>query len=314
MKRYFLPLIAAASLAACTGTTGKDNPYQDDPEEGEAATPATRDSELVSVVDASSNNVTSATAPGGDTISVRVYALDGTPLANEFTRNEDLDVPGFMAYSAQEDALDRMFVAMSAQSADQSAFATAVSDGGQFGQFSTGTFYQGNGVFSAPAIGPGPGEGQVSYAGAYGGLSGPGLSSTDGAGLIAPDNGTDPALLPGEPYRVSGTVFINANFSDNAVGGTIYDRELINPANGKTIDMEDIDLHVSTIGANGAFGGEAVEDTNTVGSYEGIFVGDGAPYVAGAVTLYDGQEVGVFVLTQCGMDGDSGVCDQVAPN
>lgn len=78
--------------------------------------------------------------------------------------------------------------------------------------------------------------------------------------------------------------------------------------------MADIDLHVTGFDASGAFSGEAFEDTSEVGSYEGIFVGIDAPYAAGAVSLYDNQEVGVFVLTQCGMAGDSEVCDQVAPN
>lgn len=274
----------------------------------------TRDTELDEVGTGGGNTVTASTAPGGDSITVNIFALDGTPNVNEFTRNADLDVPGFLAYTAQEDALDRMYVALSAQSADGSVFATAAGDGGQFGQFSNGTYYEGNGVFTPPAIGPGPGEGQVSYAGDYGGLSGPGLSSTSGKALIKPDNGTDPALLPGEPYRVSGTIFLNANFAESSVGGTIYDRKLINPANGKQIDMADIDLHVTGFDASGAFSGEAFEDTSEVGSYEGIFVGIDAPYAAGAVSLYDNQEVGVFVLTQCGMAGDSEVCDQVAPN
>lgn len=158
MKRFVLPLAAAVLVSACQGSTGKDNPFQDDPEEEEAAAAeeVTRDTELDEVGTGGGNTVTASTAPGGDSITVNIFALDGTPNVNEFTRNADLDVPGFLAYTAQEDALDRMYVALSAQSADGSVFATAAGDGGQFGQFSNGTYYEGNGVFTPPAIGPGP--------------------------------------------------------------------------------------------------------------------------------------------------------------
>jgi hypothetical protein len=78
--------------------------------------------------------------------------LDSTPASASFTRNAALDVPGYEAYAVQEDALDRFFIALAAESADGSVQASAVSDGGQFARFYAGTSYARSGGFDRPPV------------------------------------------------------------------------------------------------------------------------------------------------------------------
>ncbi|MGY3439264.1 MULTISPECIES: hypothetical protein [unclassified Marinovum] len=345
MKRIIASLMVAATLGACVGSTGKDNPFQEDPEDstgtGDGSTDGTGGTGGGSVGDGVADpagtvpdelsvNLADVSTPGGNTITVAIQSLDGTPLQNTFTRNAALDTGGYLAYSAQEDALDRMFVALAATSFDNSVMAGVASDGGQFNRYFGGGFYERNGNFTPPEIGNGPGEGQVSYAGRYAAVTN--IGTVNGDGLIDVPPNPDPNVslpdLPREPYRVEGTIFLNANFVDNAVNGEISDRLLINADGGGTTALEDVTLIVAPIDANGEFYGDAeiADDAPnnpgaTVGNYGGIFGGDGASSVAGLVRLaghidsVDNEiEHGVFVLTQCSQPGDSPICDIVAPS
>ncbi|WP_323766712.1 thymidylate synthase [Marinovum sp.] len=319
MNRFVVSLIAATALGACTGSTGKDNPFEEDPEDTEEPAAA-------AINEALASNLGRVSAPGGDTITVEITALDGTPLSTSFTRNTALDTNGYLAYTTQEDPLDRLFVVLAAASLDGSVIAGVATDGGQFNTFQGGGYYDRDGSFDPPALGNSPGEGQVSYAGNYAGLTN--LTSSAGSNLLPVPPGTDPTLLPGEPSRVAGTIFLNANFADNAVNGAIYDRVLISSADGSLLPLDDLALLVSEIDANGEFFGEVEIDDGDpdnagagVGNYGGIFGGEDASSVAGLVSIsghIDGidneHEYGVFVLTQCGLDGDAAICDNVAPN
>lgn len=320
MNRFVVSLFVAGAVGACTGDTGKDNPFLEDPEEETQEPVVTR-----TINEALAANVSRVSSPGADTITVEIFALDGTPLTTSFSRNATLDTAGYMAYTTQEDPLDRMFVALAAESLDGSVVGGVAIDGGQFNIFHGGGYYERNGGFNPPALGTGPGQGQVSYAGNYAGVTN--LNTSAGANLLPIPPGVNPddlPDLPGEPSRVQGTIFLNANFADNAVNGEIYNRVLINPVNNtSTVPLDDLALLVSEIDANGEFFG-SVEPSgdvgNVVGSYGGIFGGNGASSVAGIVAVSDHidavdneQEYGVFVLTQCGLDGDAAICDIVAP-
>ncbi|WP_417523150.1 thymidylate synthase [Marinovum sp.] len=279
--------------------------------------------------DVLADDVATLSIPGGNTITVAIRSLDGTPSQNTFTRNAALDTAGYLAYTAQEDALDRMFVALAGSSLDGSVHAGTVADGGQFNRYFGGGFYERDGSFSPPAIGTGPGEGQVSYAGNYAAVTN--IGAVDGDHLITvppgPGGGASLPDLPRESHRVSGTIFLNANFVDNAVNGEISDRILISPVGGAQTALEDVTLIVAPIDTNGEFYGDVeISDDATdspgtgIGNYGGIFGGSGASSVAGLVHLsghipnVDSEvEHGVFVLTQCGQPNDSAICDLVAP-
>lgn len=261
-----------------------------------------------------------AVAYDGTTLTMEVTGLDstsGTALV-PFARYAGLDVPGYQAFKVQEDALDRMFVALAAESQDGATRAVAVADGGQFQRYYGGGFYERDGAFDAPTIGAGPGAGQVSYAGNYGAITNMGVAGNPDALPVAP--GTDPALIPRQPARVEGEIFLNVNFQDNLVNGTIYNRVITDAG----FALDDVILLPATITATGTFDGTAEgtapNEGDVTGTYGGIFGGTNSSSVAGVVhlTAFEGifeneQEHGVFVLTQCGLAGDDPVCDQVAP-
>ena len=175
-------------------------------------------------------------------------------------------------------------------------------------------------------MGSGAGQGQVSYAGTYAGITN--ISTTLGAGLLPIPGGVDPTTLPqlpGEAFRVSALIFLNANFADNTVNGEIYNRDLINPADLSVASRQpNLELIVTDIDpTTGQFAGdvEIIGDIGVKsGDYGGVFGGSGASSVSGVVALSnfnnnidDEEEVGVFVLTQCGQAGDSVLCDIVQP-
>ena len=133
--------------------------------------------------------------------------------------------------------------------------------------------------------------------------------------------GSDPSLIPSQASRVTGQIFINADFADNAVNGGVYNRTNID----RNEALTDIALIVSDIDSTGRFlgtvelrGGDA-----SIGSYGGTFGGLNASGVAGGIHL-DGdfienvqreEEFGIFVLTQCGQTGDTGaICNGVRPD
>ena len=248
------------------------------------------------------------------TLTVRI-PLDAGDINTAYDRNPALDVPGYIAFSVQDDPLDRIYIGMAARSADNSVEGVLAMDGGQFNRFFGGTTFRQIGNYTeAPAN---PTTGLVSYAGSYIGLSNLNANTTT-IGLPVP-GGTNPALIPEQAGRVTGDVFINADFAENEVNGLIYNRNSID----NSVPMENVVLIVTSIDADGRFLGnvenEALDD---IGDYGGTFGGLNASGVAGGIHLTDyidgiefEEEYGIFVLTQCGLTGDAGaICDGVQPD
>ncbi|WP_281984003.1 thymidylate synthase [Thalassorhabdomicrobium marinisediminis] len=332
MSRLFMALGLTAALAACDS----ENPFDQEPVVEDPETPVIEEGEEVSsegIPLALADNLQSvAYVPGTGsdpgTLSVDMLALDRTdsdiPL-QDYTPNAALTAlaPGYEVFSYQDDALDRMFVAIVAQSNDGSVLGAVVMDGGQFTKFFGGGFYATDGDYT-PGSGPND-TGLVSYAGTYAGLSN---LNADGNELMTPPPGTDPALLPDQPAQITGDIFLNADFGDNQVNGAIYNRAFVNldPALQALIggnELEDVYLIPADITDEGTFFGTAENPAQEgIGSYGGTFGGTEAAGVAGVVHL-DGDtipgienedEFGVFVLTQCGQPGEDPVCAAVNPS
>lgn len=270
-------------------------------------------------LDLANDLVNVAFTPGSQTITVTGNTLDTTPLSGTYTRNASLDIPGYVAYSVQEDNLDRMFVALLAESADGSVEGGTIIDGGQFGTFSGGAFYRRNDPYTA-YVPSQPNQGLVTYTGDYAGLTNLNFPRSAGAEILALPAGIldDSPIAPQQPDMVVGTVFINADFTDSVINGSIIDRSLV----GRGTVLGDINLNPATITADGTFLGDVAtsDDQQQVGTYGGAFGGTQATGVAGAVQISDylddvdnEEEYGAFVLTRCGQPGEGALCASVDP-
>ncbi len=247
-------------------------------------------------------NVTSASFDStAGTLTVQV-PLDGSDVLQEYVADGTRD--GYSRFTLQDDLLDREYTAFAAESTDGSLVGVVVIDGGQFNRFFGGGSITQN-SYTAPTTG------LVSYAGAYVGVT------NVGDGLAT--GGADASLTPEAATEISGLVFLNADFTDNAVNGAIYDR-VFDP-DGVAYDLPTIVMTAADIEDDGLFTG-AVEfgDLTSVGTYTGAFGGDDAASVAGIISLTEGflegaedggvavtdfegisgeAEYGVFVLDQC---------------
>ena len=260
-----------------------------------------------------------------DSFRITFTSLDTTPTVATWDRNLNLDLAGYRAYDVQEDPLDRMFVGLARTSTDGSVTAIAAGDGGQFNRVFQGGSYARNGAWSAPVGTEAEGSGQVSYAGTYAAVTN---IRAPRPGEIDPvPIGTPAELIPGQPSRVRGDIFINANFTDNSVNGAIYNRVLVDYNFG----LQAVILVPTDIEANGSFIGVTERWVNddpamaVTGDYGGVFGGTDAVAVGGVVALTelyrtdDGTvltgalEHGVFVLQKCGTAGDSDICELVQP-
>ncbi len=250
------------------------------------------------------NNVQSVTFnPTSGTLSVQLTSLDDGSETATYTRNAALDVAGYQAYTQQDDPLDRLFIALGGQSPDGAVKAVAITDGGQFNRFFGGANYQRVGPYSQPTTG------LVSYAGTYVGMTN---IPAPGANLLPLGPGDDPAVAPREPERISGDIFLNVDFTDNAINGQIFNRRYV----GTGVGIVDISLIETPIAADGTFAGQAeLPDLSNAGTYAGTFGGTAASGVAGGVHLtelddtIDGEEeFGAFALGRCGTPGASPLC------
>lgn len=242
MKRYILPLFVAAAVGACDGSTGKDNPFQEDPEEtsnnntGGTTTPTTREGlppgtanptpgnsiERFEPVDGSGSGVAQDFAydPATDTFSVDNLAFDGD---NDYTRD---DLAGtalagtlgpFRVYENESAVTDPQTGAVIPQFQHKAIRAISASGATEFAIVRTGAYsnfgfggfmYTRNGSVTLPA------SGFARYTGDYGGIR-----DFDGIG--------------GVEY-VTGAATLNIDFNDfndgYAVDGTIFDRRVYNDA------------------------------------------------------------------------------------
>ncbi len=318
MRKPMTALAAVFVFTACDG-----NPFDNSADDDATPTtdPGTTSSEIV-VPDNLANNLNALSYdPDTDTMTIEMAALDTTPFSSTYARNlaAEAGLPaGYRAYSVQEDALDRLFVAVVKESDDGSVRAGVAADGGQFNRFFYGGHFERDGGFDKPDIGDGPGAGQVSYAGQYAGLT------NYGGPLPVLPAGADPSLQMAGPGRVTGDMFLNVNFADMSLNGSIFNREHLDLA----VSLDTIIIPPTDITDNGAFEGileaEGVPDT-TIGEIAGLFGGEDSISVGGVLIITDppddflddaefAHETGVFVLNQCGMVGEDAVlCNGTAP-
>lgn len=302
--------IAATGISGCSGT----NPFVDDDAGTGGSTGA------ITIPDELKGDLTKISyTPGAVTITVEGISLDGNNRSTTYNRRAALDVPGYIAYTAQNDPLDRHSTAFVAQSRNSgSVRAGVVVTGGQFNRVFSGNFYERTGGFSRTT-------GLVSYAGTYVGLLNGGGNGSD---LLPVPAGTDPSVVPGQAGTVTASVFLNADFADGQVNGAIYNRVWREQNNGAGQALPSIVLIATDIATDGTFHGANVEYDGLVGTdigdYGGIFGGPDADAVGGAVVLteWDGEnnplgletelEWGVFVLDRCGTaDANATACAQV---
>lgn len=307
--------ITAVSLFALLSACGDGQPFSF---EGLTQEDVDPDVEEVNGIPAAlAGNLNGVTYnPSNKTLLVEISSLDSTPISAKYNRDDRFDVPGYIAFTKQEDPLDRMFVGFVDRTADGGAQAVLVHDGGQFGTFFAGTSYSQVGAYS-PHNPRQPNNGLATYAGEYVGALN---AHARGDRIAGVPDGTAPAVRPGEPVVVTGDVFINADFADMSLNGTIYNRDV---ALIPGLELEDVFLHPTTVDGNGVFGGEINNTENKgVGTFGGNFGGNGATGVAGSVYM-DGDfisavddeiEYGIFVLDKCGTPASVDICSAVNPN
>ena len=301
MKRTAAVCALALGLASCGG-----NPFGDttttDP--GDGSSGITIPESLASDLSGFTYN------PAAGTLTVEGVFLDSDNFAGSYVRNPALDVPGYLAFTVQDDPLDQHVTAYT-QSINGTGAVVSVS-GGQFGTFNGGTSYTRNGTFDPPDTGGGD-TGLVTYAGNYVGVTDLPGDETD---LLPVPPGVDPALLPGQAATVSGEIFINVDFNDNSLKGLIFNRQLdlndalLAPGSGGTLAVGDLALDPGIIAADGTFTGDVRLDGDEQdrGDYGGIFGGINSEAVAGSIYVADHlvepgtdeEEFGIFVLGRCG--------------
>ena len=277
------------------------------------------------IPDTLKNNLSGLTYdPVAKTFVVEIAALDGSLTTATYARNTAAEAgfgAGIEAYTLQEDPLDRFFTGLIKTSTDGTVRAGVVSDGGQFQRFFSGAYYERDGSFTPPTATSAAGSGQVSYAGDYAGLD-----NYTGPRPLLP-TGTDPSIQMEAPGRVTGQVFINANFSDLKLNGSVFNRvaiDRVTTANPSGTPLTTLILVPGDIAADGTFFGSTIElsgGTVDIGDYGGIFGGVDAASLGGTLVIADfdstienESETGFFVLTQCGMTGeDATLCSTSAP-
>lgn len=299
MKRFNQCFAALSAtffvLAGCSG----GNPFEEttDPDE-EAVVPESISFDLDSVTYNSS----------ADTLTVRGIGVDNTPYEAVYTRAAALDRGGYQAYTSQSSPITRHSTAY--YKTEGSTRASVVVTGGQFEHYFGGARYARSGSFDAPNVSDQ--NRIISYGGNYVGLLNVG---GDGGDLKTPAAGTDPSVLPVQAAEVTGKVLVNADFTQNIVEGTVYNREITDMP---SVEMRDLALAPGALDPdNGFFSGNVTIDTQNKGEYGGVFGGVNSSSVAGGLHVSDHidefddeEEFGIFVLPKCGTDGDDAVCDQ----
>lgn len=304
MYRVAGPALFLAFLSACSdgtngGFIGEDGNLSDIPET------------LTKNVSAVSYNA------AAETITLRMAGLDGGAIDLTYARRSNLDIGHYQAYTYQDDALDRHFTVMAAESNDGRIRAGVTADGGQFNRYFGGGFYLRDGNFDAPPAA----SGQVEYAGDYAGITNLDTDpAAPGYDLLPVPAGTDPAILPAQGARVTGRILIDVNFNEGQMNGAVFNRAFADDA---SVTLPDIALLPTDIGEDGSFFGNIEfrgSINNDIGDYGGMFAGANSSSVGGVLFLSDvdnniygwtgDEEVGVFVLTQCGQPGEDAVlCD-----
>jgi hypothetical protein len=256
MWKIFAVLAMMTSLAACSGGTGSNGGGG-----GNAGETLTKEI---------GGNVRGATYDAADeTLVMNIAFLDASPVNAIFRRDPNSDVPGYKAFSYQEASTQRNFTALFA--AKEGVVAGVAGDGGQFAQVVSGAALGRTGSYSQPT------SGLATYEGRYAGILNGG---TGGGGLNA-----------GEALTTQGTVRINADFTNGAINGGVTNRSITQNGQG----LDDFFLKISPISKDGKFKGEVINaELATIGTYQGLFGGNGAKTV-GVVTKFtpgfDGETI-----------------------
>lgn len=323
MKRFVASLVLPAFLLACGSGS---NPF-DQGLSGVAPglPPAPPAGPPAGIPASISNDLTQVTFDSAtNTLVVDSLTLDNVPLRAVYARRPNLDTNGYLAFTAQNDGLDRHSTAYFGRSNnDQSVRAGVAATGGPRNRFFSGAFYERDGLYTPPPVTPT--SGLVSYSGNYVGLINIGFIDRGGArdDLIAPPGGTTIELTPDQAMTVQGNVFINADFADNQIEGNITNRTVVDNTPGLPAGtvLPSLVLISTDINADGSFAGTVEYDAiivgnealnNPIGDFGGILGGPNASGLAGAIALneFDGindplglegeREFGIFVLDQCG--------------
>lgn len=298
MKRLSMGVLALFALSACSG----GNPF------ATATDTETPDTGIPEVLASDLDGV--SYDPVNKTLTVRGVSLDNTPYEAVYTRKAGLDRGGYEAYTTQDGSLQRHSTAYVRDI--NGTRAAVVVTGGQFEHYFAGTVYGRSGNFEpAPTTQPNQ---LVSYAGNYVGLLN---AAGDGGDLLPVAPGTPNSVRPVQAAEVTGRVLINADFADNQVNGTVFNRSWVD---SPAMVLEDLALKPSEIASDGSFTGETTINLQNKGTYGGIFGGDQSSVVAGSLFAKDHidgvnneEEYGIFVLPRCGTPGDDALCNQPNP-
>lgn len=251
-----------------------------------------------------------------DTLTITGLALDTSPVAGVYERAPSEDVPGFLAYSKQDDRLDRIFVALAREASDGSVRGVAAADGGQFDTYFGGVFYERTTPLTRPTVTDS--NGLVSYAGEYAAVTNFGDAQQNLAAGLQPGDPVE--ATPRQPRTIQGRVFMNVDFADNTVNGVVTDR--IYTDDGSAVDNGLI-LIPGDLTEEGSFSGEVRQSRPAsvpvaVGDYAGILGGENASGMAGGLIAEQhlpsaapdarAAEHGVWVIPRCGVAGAPAVC------
>ena len=306
MKQFLMGTALVSLLGACSG----GNPFADGNAGGGGG--GSTDPDITIPTTIQNDLGTFTYDPVSQTLTITGLSLDAEPLTGTYQRNPSLDRGGYEAYSTQESSLDRFSQAFVKEI--DGTRAAVVATGGQFGYYFGGASYGRDGNFIPPAVTPTTGT--ASYAGNYVGLTN--IQTVDGE-ILPVTPGTPGLFRPGRASSVTGVILVNADFADNVVNGAISNRTFADAP----IAVDDLELAPTAINADGTFAGDVTQAQQGRGDYGGIFGGNGATAVAGALFVEDHistitglegeEEYGIFVLVQCGQPGDDALCDQPVP-
>jgi hypothetical protein len=142
MKRFVATLVLPAFLLACGGGS---NPFEPDPAAPGAPDPGDGDVEVnpdTGIPLTLANDVTRITyVPGSPTLTVEGLTLDDVPFTSIYQRAPALDRGGYVAYTAQDDPLDRHTTAYVRQSDNDGSVRAGVAvSGGPRNRFFGGGF------------------------------------------------------------------------------------------------------------------------------------------------------------------------------
>lgn len=328
MKRFVASLVLPAFLLACGSGS---NPFDDGLQAGQPGTPPVTTPPSGIPGSISSDVTRISFNPATNTLVVEGLTLDNVPFQASYARRANLDRNGYIAFTAQNDALDRHSTSYFGNSNNDGSVRAGVTvTGGPRNRFFGGAFYERDGAYAPPPVTPT--TGLVSYAGNYIGLvnlgfNNPGSPRND---LIAAPGGTPAELVPDQAVTVEGRAFINADFADNSIEGNIFDRTIVDGSPGLAAGtvLPSLVLLATNIDADGSFSGTVEYDAvsegqdaigNPIGDWGGILGGPNASGLAGAIKLeeFDGindplglegeEEFGIFVLDQCGQPVEDAV-------